>query len=599
MAFHLNDLSTVPTKPWVYFFYDAKQTILYIGKAKNLRARITQYFAAWSVWKQDMLHKAVKVDFVTVQSESEALYLEDNLIKKHKPVYNSLLKGDNSYVYIKITSDPYPLVMTTRFRHNDGSYYIGPKHSTRELYKLMQFLRQFLRYRWCSKTTFLQWKICSDYHFWTCGGRCVYAKYAAQLTDTTTISDSATTTKSTPQAASPHAALIERRHEMRPTQPSVNASFVPAYTPTEALQYNITMQKILIDFFSGKTKPLQDEIKREIEECIVHQRFERAGQLRDVYNHMDSFTQKQSAVLSVMVTGKVMKITQIEGWFVVAIMHLYEGKVIDLLRLKYRAVDTDIGDIISDFQSEYGENVVDELTWATPGARVRTRSLRGIAAKLVREMDAFLDTVIEGMVASSTFEKDNIMNDILRGLQARYSFPRFPYMIECVDISHLSGWRTSGAVVCTREWLPYKHNYKKYKIKWGGDSSDDYASMREVLIRRWKWVDIEKEEFPDVFVLDGGKGQLGVIQALSEEFERFRDITRVVHFCALWKGDARKRSAKSRGAKEEVYWYDEQGNMRSQELIYDEVDRVLTALRDEAHRFSNAYRKKQMSMEIR
>lgn len=94
-----------------------------------------------------MLHKAVKVDFVTVQSESEALYLEDNLIKKHKPVYNSLLKGDNSYVYIKITSDPYPLVMTTRFRHNDGSYYIGPKHSTRELYKLMQFLRQFLRYR--------------------------------------------------------------------------------------------------------------------------------------------------------------------------------------------------------------------------------------------------------------------------------------------------------------------------------------------------------------------------------------------------------------------------------------------------------------------
>lgn len=97
---------------------------MYIGKAKDLKNRVKQYFAPGSVWKQDMLSKATKLDFVIVQTESEALYLEDNLIKKHKPVYNSLLKADNSYVYIKITKEAFPIVFTTRSRVNDGAVYI-------------------------------------------------------------------------------------------------------------------------------------------------------------------------------------------------------------------------------------------------------------------------------------------------------------------------------------------------------------------------------------------------------------------------------------------------------------------------------------------
>ncbi len=126
--------------------------------------------------------------------------------------------------------------------------------------------------------------------------------------------------------------------------------------------------------------------------------------------------------------------------------------------------------------------------------------------------------------------------------------------------------------------------------------------MKEVLIRRWKDVDLSDEgqraALPDVFVLDGGKGQLGVVRELAEEFSWFREITEVVYFCSLGKGDARSRSAKSRGAKEAIYSIADNGEIRIQELLYDEVDRVLTSLRDEAHRFSNAYRKKQMSKEV-
>jgi excinuclease ABC subunit C len=242
-----------------------------------------------------MLQKAVKVDFMIVQSESEALYLEDNLIKKHKPMYNSLLKGDNSYVYIKITPHPYPLVTTTRMRYNDGSLYVGPKHSTRELYKLMQFLRQFLRYRSCGLTVFKQGKICSDYHFGTCGGWCVYAKYAEKLT---THED--------------RESLEGKRTVARPALPIVNSSFVPVMTADDSVKANKDIQKTIVDFFSGKTKPLQEQILAQIHEAVDLQRFERAAQLRDVYQHMHTFTEKQTAVISDMVSGKMMKIIQME-----------------------------------------------------------------------------------------------------------------------------------------------------------------------------------------------------------------------------------------------------------------------------------------------
>lgn len=162
------DISHIPHAPGVYFFKDYKGAILYIGKAKNLHKRVSQYFSPGSVWKQEMLLKAESIDFLVVENESESLYLESNLIKKHLPPFNNMLKGANAYAYIKLTKHPVPQLFITRKKLNDGATYIGPKHNTKQLKKFLQYLRQIIQYRTCPLTQFNQKKLCSDYYFKLC-----------------------------------------------------------------------------------------------------------------------------------------------------------------------------------------------------------------------------------------------------------------------------------------------------------------------------------------------------------------------------------------------------------------------------------------------
>lgn len=171
----LPSLSHIPTDFGIYIFKHGKD-ILYIGKAKNLKNRISQYFNPGSLRKQDMLNKADDVEFIVCKTENEALVLESNMIKQHKPPYNRLLKWDNSYVYIKITKQPYPQIYLTRSRLDDWATYIWPKSNVRELKKTIQRLRQFLQWRWCKDKQFHQGQLCSDFVFWLCKWRCVYNK---------------------------------------------------------------------------------------------------------------------------------------------------------------------------------------------------------------------------------------------------------------------------------------------------------------------------------------------------------------------------------------------------------------------------------------
>lgn len=174
--FTLPTLDHIPMTPWVYVFRDSKKTILYVGKAKQLRKRISQYISPGSVWKQDMLSKAHSLEFFECQSEQEALIFESNMIKQHQPVFNRLLKWDNSYVYIKITNHPFPQLTLTRRRVNDWAIYIGPKNNTQQLKKLIHYLRQYLQFRTCTDRQFRQGVLCNDYVFWLCKWWCVYAQ---------------------------------------------------------------------------------------------------------------------------------------------------------------------------------------------------------------------------------------------------------------------------------------------------------------------------------------------------------------------------------------------------------------------------------------
>lgn len=275
-------------------FKDAKGAILYIGKAKNLNKRVSQYFTPGSVWKQEMLTKAEQIDFLVVENESESLYLESNLIKKHLPPFNNMLKGANAYAYIKLTKHPIPQVFITRKKLNDGAIYIGPKHNTKQLKKFLQYLRQIVQYRTCPLSQFKQQKLCSDYYFKLCQGRCAKSDLPA-----------------------------------------------PDY------------EKLIVSFFKGNTKPIETKIKNLIDEAVQLQNFERAAKLRDIYYQIDQFTEKQTVEISKSITSYLLQIRKIGNWRVYVLLNFREGKLVDVIRHHFEESDMDEETMLASFESEF------------------------------------------------------------------------------------------------------------------------------------------------------------------------------------------------------------------------------------------------------
>ncbi|AHB41844.1 excinuclease ABC subunit C [candidate division SR1 bacterium RAAC1_SR1_1] len=527
-------LNNIPQEPGVYFFKDKKDIVLYIGKAKNLQKRVAQYFAAGSVWKQDMMQKAEKVDFIVVQNESEALYLEDNLIKQHLPEYNNLLKADNSYTYLKITKHEYPEIYLTRKKIPDGSTYIGPKHNTQELKKLLQYLRQILQRRGCKNIQFKQKKLCSDYYFGLCKGRCALADLGS-------------------------------------------------YQPITAA---------IASFFKGNTKPIEQEIRQKMKNAIDQQHFERAGKLRDILLSLQAFTEQQTAVIASPITGHILEIREIGERRVYVVLYLYQGKVIDVIRQKINKSDYDKESLLANLSATYNS-----FTPLDDHYVALTKKLKKAEAE---EINKFLQRCFESFVVSTSFEKENLLNDLLSTLQTRYQFENFPYRMELLDISHLSGGRASGGISCLLGGIPYFKGYRRYKISSKVKQQDDYAALKEVLIRRF--LSDKEATLPDIFILDGGKGQLHVIKELLEEEPAFQEIFDKVVFVGLGKGAARKttnigKQKFGEDITEKIYSFDASLKIKEIKIIYDDADKLLIKLRNEAHRFANAYRQKQMSKE--
>ncbi len=550
-------LNNIPQEPWVYFFKDKKDIVLYIGKAKNLQKRVAQYFAIGSVWKQDMMQKAEKVDFIVVQNESEALYLEDNLIKQHLPEYNNLLKADNSYTYLKISNHQYPEIHLTRKKNSDGSIYIWPKHNTQELKKLLQYLRQILKRRGCKNSQFKQKKLCSDYYFGLCKGRCALADLGSY-------------------------------------QPIISA---------------------ITSFFKGNTKPIEQEIRQQLKEAIDNQHFERAAKLRDILLSLQAFTEQQTAVISSPITGHILEIREIGDRWVYVVVYLYQWKVIDVIRQKIAKSDYDKDSLLANLNAIYTnlENWKQrEKTHSESNSNLNNYWFQPYNSRYIalnkkckkteeQEIKNFIDRCFASFVVSTSFEEENLLNDLLSSLQIRYGLKNFPYRMELLDISHLSGWRASGGISCLLWWIPYFKWYRKYKISSKVKQQDDYSALKEVLIRRF--LNDKESTLPDVFILDWGKGQLNVVKELLKEEPKFQEIFNQVVFISLGKWEARKQSligstsSKNQQISEKIWSFEASLIIKEKNLIYDDADKLLIKLRNEAHRFANAYRKKQMSKE--
>ena len=532
------DTSHIPNLPWVYLFKDKKEQILYIWKAKNLQKRVNQYFTPWSVWKQEMLLKADHVDFFVVENESESLYLESNLIKKHLPPFNNMLKWANAYAYIKLTKHSVPQVFITRKKINDWAIYIWPKHNTRELKKFLQYLRQIIQYRTCPLQQFNQKKLCSDYYFGLCQGRCAKPElWAAEYTN------------------------------------------------------------IIVNFFKGNTTPVEKEIKKLIDEAVLKQNFERAAKLRDIYFQIDQFTEKQTVEFAKNITWYLLQIRPIGQKYVYVLLNFYEGKLIDIIRHHFDQEDTTIESMLNSFQSEFWDFYQHEIWYTTTKyKRTQTESV---------QLQNLFNNFFESYIISQTMQGSWLTNDLLDTLKQRYEFPKLPYQIECLDISHLQWDQTSWGLSCLLGGVPEKKLYRKYKIK--TVKNNDYLALQEVLIRRFQLWKKEKTDLhlPDIFILDGGKGQLWILEELAKEYPELKQLRSQVQFCALGKWEARSKShiwyqsKKSDQTIAEKLYLRKNNKIQSFDLVYDEADRLLTKLRDEAHRFANFYRKQQAKLEFK
>ena len=574
------NVKNIPSDPWVYIFKDEKGSILYIGKAKNLQKRIQQYFNPGSLRKQEMMAQAFGLDFHVVKNESEALYLEDNLIKKNQPYFNNLLKADNSYCYIKITDEDFPQILLTRKKLYDKATYIGPKHNTQNLKRFLQYLRQVLQFRWCKTTQFRQGKMCSDYYFWLCKGRCALAK-------NNTLDSS-----------------LSRWSHTESRKPGGDAECIwgrgvcPRPDKKTKLEYQKIMQTI-ISFFKGNTKPIKDVIKEQIHQASQQNNFERAGKLRDIFLEIDNLTEQQTVVLPEKTTGYMIQVRPVGQRRIYIILYFYEGKLIDIIRHKEHQNDKESDEIIFDLQREfwtlYEQKVSDGLMFST---------IKKLSSKSKKALLELSDHFAQSYIINSSFSESNLMNDLLATLQKRYQLKKFPYRIECVDISHLSWWRVSWGLSCLLWGIKYPHGYRKYKIssklKAGSlKSQDDYASLKELIERR-----IKNEELPDLLVIDWWKWQLNVIKKIMKESPELKKILEKIDILSLGKWEARKKIhiwtiSKKGLVTEKIFAFTDSMTIHEENMVYDDADKILIQARNEAHRFANAYRKAQMSKEFK
>ncbi len=342
--------------------------------------------------------------------------------------------------------------------------------------------------------------------------------------------------------------------------------------------------KSIKKFFEWNTKNIETIIKQKIQEAIQKQHFERAAKLRDMLLHIEKVTEQQRVIFNPKLNGYFFKIQKIWSRYVYAITHFFNGKLIDIITDKISVELSPLQAFTAEFWLVLKPLDINFYSTATPKKKTQ------------KEIETLMDNFLENYIAKSSFEKENVMNDILLELQQRYHILQFPYHIECIDISHFSGWRSSGWLTCFMWWVPYKYGYRKYKINSETHKHDDYNALKEVITRRFNNNHSDKQKQtppPNLFILDGWKGQLAIIK------KHFKKLTTNTTFISLGKGDARKRAGKQKWAKESIFYFDKNFNILSKELVYDQIDKILIHIRDEAHRFANTYRKKQMSQERR
>jgi len=540
-------LKLVPTKPGVYLFHNDKDEIIYIGKAKNLRNRVRSYFQKnkyQTPKNQSLIARIADLEWIIVANEVEALLTEANLIKQHRPKYNIDLKDDKSFPFIRITNEPYPQVFLTRNIVKDGSKYFGPYTNVALLRQSLNAIRRAFPIRTC--TYYLDEKIvqekkvklCLDYHINKCEGSCE--------------------------------GIVSRE------------------------EYN-GMIKRVIEFLHGNTAITEEYITNQMEIASNEKRYEDAALARDQLTAIKDFKDRQRKITAKFSDRDVFALAREENLGIMVIVRIRQGRLFSREKISFQGLDDDssiLKSVITRFYMD-GDSVPPEISlpsepedekellkWLSKKINRKIKFLypqRGEKAQESRIAYQNAKLLLGEWVINRKKRKEFYPASVAQ-LQEDLNLKAPPRRIEAFDISHLDGTDTVASMVCFVDGKARKSEYRKYKVK-TVIGIDDFASMHEIVMRRYKRVLDEKLTLPDLILIDGGKGQLSIaVSALND--------LKIQHIPII--GLAKRL--------EEVFL---PGNAEAQTISKQSPGLILLRrIRDEAHRFAITYQKQKRNKKV-
>jgi len=480
----------LPLSPGVYMFKDSKDRLLYVGKAKRLRNRVRSYFQNSNDHDgriRVMIKKIEDLDVIVTDSESEALILENNLIKKHHPRYNILYRDDKSYPYVCVTNDERPRVFPTRTVINDGSKYYGPYDSVTQLKRMLESIRKAFDLCTCAVSRKNidrtkgppKWHSCFDDYLESCSG------------------------------------------------------------DWDLEEYRDTIEKVE-RMLNGRTDALIRDLKEEMSIASDALEFEQAARIRDRIEAVKRYSEKMKMVADKKVDRDLFAIYVDEeiNEACGVLFKVREGKLISKFhRFLKNIKHLEKGEMLQSFVEDYytgqfagaipdevyvsdelvNEDPLAQYLWEERGKKVRIhRPQRGEKAKMIRMALSNAKLLLgERRLEKEKAAHKHIPHSV-KELKEQLDLQRLPRRIECFDNSNLQGTDPVASMVCFVDAKPKKSEYKRFHIK-TVKGPDDFASMKEVLSRRYKRVMDEKQQIPDLIVVDGGKGQLSsAVAALKE-----------------------------------------------------------------------------------
>ena len=536
-------LENLPTNPGVYLMKNDQGEIIYVGKAVNLRNRVRSYFRELKpdqAKTKALVKHIADLEYIIADNELEALVLECNLIKKYRPKYNINLKDDKTYPFLKITNEDYPQVLVTRKVLKDGARYFGPYPSVNELRNSLEMIRKIFPFRSCKQKVFTNDRPCLNAHIQMCYAPCV--------------------------------GRISKE------------------------EYNEMIEEIAL-FFEGRQDGLVKRLRKEMEEAAENLDFEQAARLRDQLQGVEQIMTQQKAVLGGEDDQDVIAMARGINQCCVQIFFVRGGKIVGRENYFLRGTDdSSRGEVIASFMKQFYltsqfvprhillETELEEQSileqWLTEKRESRVYlkvPKRGQAKELVDLVGRNASEALARQEQEETYQEQRTVG-VLEQLQNMLGLEDVPHRMECYDISNTQGTESVASMVVFVDGKPKKDQYRRFKIK-TVDGANDYASLKEVLTRRLKHGLAEQTEggngkfsaFPDVIMMDGGRGQVNIALEVLKELELSIPV------CGMVK-DSHHRT---RG----LYYNNIEIPMDS----HSELFLLITRMQDEAHRFAITY----------